>query len=143
MSSNRKQSRKRNREVLESLADCRDDSENEVKTGKTILFQNGDASFTLDSESNYYTNGKTDYDENLIGADYYWHQIIVSCRDINNNFDNNISSSLHRFRTRKSSMPKKFFTRFTRLLATISSLRLRIAHRGTLTTSSFIVKERL
>lgn len=81
MSFNRKKNRKREREILQSLESHQHDSEDEVmreNDGKTILFQNNDVPLILSRESNYYTYGKTDCDEGLINAAFFWHQIIVS-----------------------------------------------------------------
>lgn len=69
--------RKRDRDLVERLLEeSRSQQVNEWKK-LTISFQNGESSFDIGEATNYYTYGKCDYDDDLIGSPDYWHQIIV------------------------------------------------------------------
>lgn len=149
MSFNRKNSRKRNRDELNSLVESRGDSEDEMRDRKavqTILFQNEDLPLILNERSSYFTSGKTNYDEELIGADNFWHQIIVSWIDRVSRISHSLTKVLrpHRLNIRRNSMLKrKFFPKYTKSSAMNFSPRLRIVLRERSISSSCTVKERL
>lgn len=61
--------------------------EEEDSRAEEISFQNGETSLILRQALGYYSAGKCDYDENLIGSSRYWHQIIVRfCKKLKDYF---------------------------------------------------------
>lgn len=72
--------RKKKRSELDDLVNnpqLSDDDED--NRGEKILFENGETPLVLKQPLRYYSAGKCDFDEILIGSKLYWHQIIVSC----------------------------------------------------------------
>lgn len=77
-------SRKRKEILLNNLLDQQksDDEDGPANDKDKILFQNKEVPIILNNKSstnaNYYSFGKCQYDERLIGAADQWHQIFVS-----------------------------------------------------------------
>lgn len=76
-------SRKRRQEQEElNRIECEPISDDELdeEKGDEVQFQHGEVSLFLKTATSFYTFGKCDYDEELIGSKHHWHQVSVSCR---------------------------------------------------------------
>lgn len=83
--------RKRKQQMLASVLDQSSYNDDESSAGsKKILFQNGEIPLVLNKQaSNFYSVGRCDYDEYLIGSPDWWHQIFVSL-SLNSHHNSNI-----------------------------------------------------
>lgn len=73
--------RSKRRHELDALVNnqqLNDASDEEIDEGVKISFQSGEIPLILKDGLAFYSPGKCDYSESLIGSKLYWHQIIVS-----------------------------------------------------------------